>query len=199
MPPWVSMAVSQARKPASPHRYFATWPHWPRRRRLAGVVEPGGLLHHQVGGLQFDPALGQWMLDALVLADRRSNTTRSLAYWAAVSMRSADAHRPGGDQHPPGFMPCRMYSETAASSPMRSSTGISSPSMKSWLSPPPCGVLGDFACLHFRAVEPAIEQRQAAVGAWGSGSAVRARAACGRPPARWRSRSSGRAPRIGHP
>ncbi|MCY1550022.1 hypothetical protein D9M68_862340 [compost metagenome] len=38
--------------------------------RLAGVVEGGGLEHHQVGRLELHPCLRQRMLHALVHADR---------------------------------------------------------------------------------------------------------------------------------
>src|SRR5581483_3237235 len=68
-----------------------------------GVVVPviggGGAQHQQLGRLQFDPALGERVLDALVLADRAAEDDALAGIARGAGERGpAQPHRLGGDQ-----------------------------------------------------------------------------------------------------
>ena len=47
---------------------------------LASVIERRALEAEQIGGLKFGPCFCQRMCNALILANRPANTTRSFAY-----------------------------------------------------------------------------------------------------------------------
>src|SRR5207302_5648357 len=72
------------------------------RFRAAGfalIVEPGGLVHHEVRRLELHPALRERVLDALVLSDRPIEHDALVGVARGALQRDpAQADRLGGDQ-----------------------------------------------------------------------------------------------------
>src|SRR5258708_11784649 len=86
-----------------------------RAALLAAVVEPGGLERQQVRRLELHPALGQGMLDRLVLADRPAEHDALLGILRGLGEGAApDADRLGGDQDALGVEPMQQVVEALA-------------------------------------------------------------------------------------
>ena len=66
---------------------------------VAAVIGGGGAQHQQFGGFEFDPALGERVLDALVLADRPAEHDALAGIARGAGQRgAAEPDRLGGDQ-----------------------------------------------------------------------------------------------------
>ncbi len=82
---------------------------------LAVVVEPGGLEGHQVGGFERHPALGQRMLDRLVLADGPAEHDTLLGVLRGARKGGlADADCLRANQHALGVQPVQEVVEALA-------------------------------------------------------------------------------------
>ena len=129
---------------------------------LAVVVEPGGLEGEQVGGLELHPALGQRMLNRLVLADRAAEHDALLGILGCLGECGlADADGLGGDQDALGIEAVQEIAEALAF--------LADAVFQRNLEPVDEHLVGvdrlaahllDLGDFDFRAVEVGVEQRQ---------------------------------------
>ena len=130
-PPCVITAAWHALNPASAPRYFAAFACGPHGRPASYSHAAFITISRAASSSIQLSASGCWI--AWFCPIGRPKTTRSFAY--AAARPSAAKPRPTASaaiRIRSGFSPCRMCSNPLPSSPIRSSSGTSNPSKKSW-------------------------------------------------------------------